>query len=143
MKKKAVIITIVSVFLLIAVILLVNRNHDLRIIYLNWNITFPTNCKELYQIDSGASFLGDGQRYHVFKYDTNITLNDFISEQIISESDKERILDILSALNVKKDFYPYFGNITYATMQKQNDHSTLYLCYSMSQRTLYVIEDIY
>jgi len=146
MKKKAVLIAVLSLILLIAVILVINRESSpsyLRIIELNWNISFPINCEEIYQIDSGASFHGDGLRYHVFKYDADITLNDFIPEQEISEDNIERISNVLSSLHVKNEFYPDFNNITLGTVQKQSDNSKLYLCYTMSQRTLYVIEDIY
>ena len=39
-----------------------------RILHVNWGFTWPTaaHCSEIYQKDSGASFQGDGIRYHVF-----------------------------------------------------------------------------
>ena len=37
---------------------------------LNWDISLPVDawCTEIYEKDSGASFHGDGTRYHVFSY---------------------------------------------------------------------------
>jgi len=32
----------------------------------NWDLTLPTGCREVYETDSGESFHGDGERYHVF-----------------------------------------------------------------------------
>lgn len=146
MKKKVVFIAILSIFLLTAVILGIDQNSSpsyLRIIDMNWSISLPVNCKEIYQIDSGADFHGDGQRYHVFKYDTDITQNDLLPEQRISKNDKKRISDILSALKVKNEFYPDFSTITHEITQKHIDNSHLYLCYSKTLRVLYVIEDFY
>ena len=35
----------------------------------NWNLTLPDRCREVYEIDSGASFQGDGERCHVFSFE--------------------------------------------------------------------------
>ncbi len=146
MKKKTVLITIISIFLIIAVFFTINQKSGpsyLGIIMSIWDISLPTNCKEIYQTDDGASFLGDGLRYHVFKYETGIAFNELIPEEKISEDDTERILGILSYLHVEKEFYLDFNDITFGTEQKQTDNSKLYLCYSMPQKILYVIEDIH
>jgi len=92
MKKKVVLIVVVSIFLLITAILLIDKIYGpsyLRIIDMSWDILLPANCEEIYQIDSGADFHGDGQRYHVYKYDTDIAKNNLLPEQSISEMAKK------------------------------------------------------
>ena len=44
----------------------VNKPYT-SIINLNWSIKLPKPYKTIYSTDSGASFHGDGQRYHVFE----------------------------------------------------------------------------
>ena len=147
MKKKTIIIVIISIFLLIAAISFIKQIKSgtsyLNTIKLNWNISLPNNCKEIYHVDSGASFHGDGERYHVFRYDADITLDAPISKLKASVYDRESVLNILSKLKAEKEFYPDFDSITHGVVLKQNDTSTLYLYYSTLQRILYVTEDFY
>ena len=68
------------IVLLISVIsyLIISKPYT-EIIQLNWDIKLPKPCKEIYAVDSGASFHGDGERYHIFEYknedDINLSLN--------------------------------------------------------------------
>lgn len=35
---------------------------------MNWSIKLPNLYKEIYSIDSGPGFHGDGERYNIFDY---------------------------------------------------------------------------
>ena len=67
--RKGAFITAISLFLIIAVpfaIVLCSGIPYLKIVKMNWDISLPANCKEIYQIESEGSSHGDGLRYHVF-----------------------------------------------------------------------------
>lgn len=75
------IIILISVFLYIQI----NKPYT-EIININWSIKLPNSYKEIYSIDSGASFHGDGERYHIFEYtkegDINQTINTMLHRKI-------------------------------------------------------------
>ena len=141
--KTVFLITILSILLILAVLFAIGLGESyLKIVKENWDISLPTNCKEIYQAESEADFHGDGFRYHVFQYKTDITLNGLVPEQDFSKADTGSISWILSQLHVEKEHYPDFNHITFSAVKKHSDNSKLYLCYS-SQRVLYVIEEFY
>jgi hypothetical protein len=113
----------------------------LRVITENWNISLPSNCKELYRTDSGESFHGDGERYHVFQYDSDAAPSLPISKQEVPDKDRKCIAEILSFLKIEKGYEPDFNSVTYeGSWDRYNGSNLLYLCYSARNRTLYVIE---
>ena len=67
MKKKRLILAIAAC-LLIGIVSVFSDYS--RVIELNWGITLPWKARltEIYNKDSGASFHGDGVRYHVYSY---------------------------------------------------------------------------
>lgn len=143
--KKGTFITVISLFLIIAVpfaIVLCSGTSYLKIVKMNWDISLPANGKEIYQAESGASSHGDGLRYHVFQYKTDLTLKGLVPGQDFSQADTGKISWILSQLHVKKEYYPDFNHITFSAVQRHSDSSQLYLCCS-PQKTLYVIEAFY
>ena len=52
-----------------------------RIINLNWDLDLPRSGGCLYEADSGASFHGDGLRYHVLEYAGGSGLAEALEEQ--------------------------------------------------------------
>ena len=42
----------------------------------NWGLRLPDGYREVYSADTGASFHGDGVRYHVFQYEEGAALPD-------------------------------------------------------------------
>lgn len=113
----------------------------LSVIRDNWKISLPKDCRLIYQTDSGASFLGDGERYHIFQYDSNAAPNLPVSEGAVSPEDRKAIEEILSRIKVEKTREPAFDTITHVGVRKRNDTSSLYLCYSCQNKILYVIEN--
>ena len=70
MKKKAI-ITVTAFVILIAVLSILRLFPSYAsTIKSNWDISLPIKAvlTETYEKDSGASFHGDGVRYHVFSY---------------------------------------------------------------------------
>lgn len=70
MKKKAVLaVTVLMVILAVFGISRLFPSYS-SVIKSNWGITLPVKAilTETYEKDSGASFHGDGVRYHVFSY---------------------------------------------------------------------------
>ena len=73
-KRKIVVISIVTVIVIIIVIGLAlawNHFNDYSTtLKANWGFSLPSKAhySEVYSKDSGASFHGDGIRYHIFSY---------------------------------------------------------------------------
>lgn len=69
-KKRVLVIALVCVLLLSGVAGWKNISDYSRIMENNWGISLPWKSlyKEIYEKDAGASFHGDGVRYHVFSY---------------------------------------------------------------------------
>lgn len=70
MKKKAI-ITVVACIILIAVLSILKLFPSYAsTIKSNWDVSLPIKAvlTETYEKDSGASFHGDGVRYHIFSY---------------------------------------------------------------------------
>lgn len=145
MKKSIAIIIILGICAILGLIYFVFWHKSdpsyLKVVEKNWNISLPRGCALLYKSDSGPSFHGDGERYHVFKYEDDVIWNEPFYELRVTENDEERILEIIDNLNINKEFYPDFENINYGLIKKKG-MSTLYVCYSL-HKMLYVIEDIY
>lgn len=148
-KKSKIIIT----FLVIAILLIsicgfyiynYIKEHNIysNIIRENWNIELSSEYKEIYSDDSGGSFLGDGERYHVFEYIDCID----IEKSLDWKSDKNAIMEanvlkILSSLNVPSEKLPNFEEEYKYYSKKDGDSSKLYIVFLPAMKMVYVIED--
>lgn len=78
-----------------------------EIIRANWDLALPSGYTELYQTDTGESFLGDGVRYHVFGYEDGSALEEAVSWQEeplptrYSESQTDAAAEFLEKLDRK------------------------------------------
>lgn len=111
----------------------------LGVIRENWAISLPGNCSLVYETDSGASFHGDGERYHIFQYHTDVSSRLPVVSGAVSEKDRSAIAEILAGLRIAKGREPDFVGITHVNRQERYG-STLYLCYDSKTEILYVIE---
>lgn len=71
MKKKRIAIAVATCILVVVCCIGWKVFSDYsRVIEANWGISLPWKARltEIYQQDSGASFHGDGVRYHVYSY---------------------------------------------------------------------------
>ncbi len=148
MKKKALIIgSIAAVFLLLFGLVgyryLSDYSHVLKA---NWGISLPFKSlyKEIYEKDSGASFHGDGIRYHVFSY----RYEDYIDLMFVwggeegtvyYESYSEAAAAWLDEIAVPADKRPDFDhpNLSYRYKTK-DDHDELLLIWDSEQNLIYV-----
>lgn len=120
----------------------VNENY-LNIIESNWGVQLPINAEEIYVSDSGASFLGDGRRYHVYQYEDNGDARNCLSWT--SDKDvflEKKIRDILKELDVAKENYPDFQLEYKRYSEYDNDKSQMDILYFEELNKMYVIEDI-
>ncbi|SKA89328.1 hypothetical protein SAMN05443428_109109 [Caloramator quimbayensis] len=142
LKIISIIILLTAAFFLFLFIKV--HNSYATIIYLNWSVKLPKPYKEIYRIDSGSSFHGDGQRYHIFEYknknDIQNKLNWKDTKNPEIESEINSVLDRLNVEEIKRpDFdkkYKYYFKI-------KEDHSKIYLIFYDDIGKLYIIEDIF
>lgn len=119
-----------------------NGRDYFRVFRLNWNISLPTNAKQLYEVQSEASFHGDGERYHVFQYDKT---PDFPAEMIpvttVSQEERDDVYKILfSGITVEEKYLPDFDRVTLRMKAVKKGSTRMYLYYVESSQTLYIIE---
>lgn len=146
-KKKTIFILIFILLLCIGVFFsykfIKAKNTYSNIIQANWEIELPLEYKEIYSIDSGHSFLGDGERYHIFEYANKDKVEEVLSWQsgknIIMESS---IISILKALKVPDEYIPKLESDYKYYFKTKSDSSMLYMVFSEEANRVYIVEDI-
>ncbi|HAK42599.1 MAG TPA: hypothetical protein DCM59_07720 [Clostridium sp.] len=146
-KKKTIFILIFILLLCIGVFFsykfIKAKNTYSNIIQANWEIELPLEYKEIYSIDSRHSFLGDGERYHIFEYANKDKVEEVLSWQsgknIIMESS---IISILKALKVPDEYIPKLESDYKYYFKTKSDSSMLYMVFSEEANRVYIVEDI-
>ena len=70
------------VLLVLSVLMIFWGSGDyVRTVQLNWELELPASEGCLYETDSGASFSGDGERYHVLAYADDSGLEETLTEE--------------------------------------------------------------
>ncbi|MCD7733466.1 MAG: hypothetical protein LUH56_08530 [Oscillospiraceae bacterium] len=113
------------------------------VIEINWGIVIPTDGGYSLEIsaDSGASFNGDGTRYHVMYFDDAERISyllgwsDEIPESYIEYS--EQLLDELD-INYKPD---YESCVFYT--QTKSDGSVILIFWDENLQEMYVVEEFF
>jgi len=146
MKKRNRLVYVVLAIILVESIgvgIYINYGRDyFRVFRLNWNISLPTNAKQLYEMQSEANIHGDGERYHVFQYDKT---PDFPAEMVpvttVSQEEREDVYKILSSgITVEEKYLPDFDRVTLRMKAVKKGSTRMYLYYVESSQTLYIIE---
>ncbi|MDU7338945.1 MAG: hypothetical protein E7L17_12610 [Clostridium sp.] len=146
MKKRNRLVYVVLAIILVESIgvgIYINYGRDyFRVFRLNWNISLPTNAKQLYEMQSEANIHGDGERYHVFQYDKT---PDFPAEMVpvttVSQEEREDVYKILSSgITVEEKYLPDFDGVTLRIKAVKKGSTRMYLYYVESSQTLYIIE---
>lgn len=119
--------------------MLVTGGTEQGTIYLNWNIRLPFGSKLVYELDSGASFQGDGVRYHVFRYKSDTSLADCLDWQEPSADAAEDANSILDEIDVPEERRTNFSKCPFWYGQ-QADSTRIYIFWE--KVTLYVVEYI-
>lgn len=148
MKNRGLIVLSVFLLLVLASILglsayFTNYNTAIKA---NWGISLPRGYKESFSTDSGPSFLGDGDRYHVFNYKKGLKPRDMgkfnFGRNIELEADVEKIINSLQIPNqAKPDFSKEY--YWYGKNDKDDPRDTLYIIYFMEENRVYVVEEFY
>lgn len=112
------------------------------IIEANWDIDLPRDYAEKYAADSGASFHGDGFRYHVFHYDDGNAVNsmfDWSTDQ--SRTYAKWTMEWSEQWGVPIETDADLSQFP-SWSKKRHDNSTLILFWDDEGGCLYIVEDL-
>ena len=112
------------------------------VVSLNWRLDLPPERACLYEADSGASFGGDGERYHVLEYGSGSGLEAALEREAEPLAPEEgAVTAILDGLSVPADRRPDYGDCRWFTASRPEDaRDRLYLLANSGGTRLYVIE---
>ncbi len=112
----------------------------------NWGIVIPTDraYSEEFSADSGASFHGDGTRYHVMYFDDAERISVLLGW---SEDIPEGIIDyseqLLDELEVNNSYHrPNYEDCVFYTQSKE-DGSVIMIFWDASRQEMYVLEEFF
>lgn len=127
---------------LLAVSFLQTAGDYMRTVNLNWELDLPTSQGCLYETDSGASFHGDGERYHILEYAGDGRLEQALAEQATPLPSAENpVTEILEDLSVPADQRPDFADCgVFTADHPSDDRNRLYLLVNSAGTRLYVVE---
>lgn len=146
-RKKTIFILIFILLLCIGVFFsykfIKEKNTYSSTIQANWEVELPLEYKEIYSIDSGPSFLGDGKRYHIYEYANRDEIEEVLNWQsgknIIMESS---VISILKDLKVPDEYIPKLESDYKYYFKAESDSSMLYIVFSEEANRVYIVEDI-
>lgn len=131
-------------FLALALVLLIlwTSGDYTRTVNLNWDLDLPTGGGCLYETDSGASFGGDGERYHVLAYADDSGLKEALEREAERiDPAEEAVTAILDGLSVPADQRPDVSDCRWFTAIRPADsRDQLYLLLNSAGTRLYVVE---
>lgn len=139
----SVIITVIFILTMFTVIIIKENNKYYNIINRNWKIDLPREYKEIFYIDSGESFLGDGQRYSVFQYNTLDEINSAIEWKAKDNYIENYVVDILEELEVSKEYYPDFSSDFKYYYKMDEDKSKIYIILNSDLKKVYIVENFF
>ena len=113
-----------------------------RTVQLNWELELPASEGCLYETDSGASFSGDGERYHVLAYADDSGLEETLTEEATPVRSAEvPVTEILDLLAVPADQRPDFSDCRgFTAAHPTDERNRLYLLVNSAGTRLYVVE---
>ncbi len=115
----------------------------------NWGISLPFKSlyKEVYEKDSGASFQGDGVRYHVFSYryeddiDLMFVWRGVEDATVYYDSYSQAAAAWLDEIDVPKDKRPDMTNKNLSYWYKtKDDHDELLFIRDSERNLIYILE---
>jgi predicted heme/steroid binding protein len=145
--KKCIIVVVGIVITVLIVGVSINRyisehNKYSRILKMNWKIELPDKYKEIYSLDSGPSFHGDGERYHIFGYENNINISSSLEWRDGKDSAlEENVKDILGKLEVSEENIPDLQKSYKYYYKLADDSSRIYIIFSSNLNRVYVVEE--
>ena len=111
----------------------------------NWHLNLPETDVEIYVKDSGASFTGDGIRYHILQYDeesADIIIKSFDWEagELNSEL-ADKMEEWLDSIDVLLEDRPKQNEWKHTTLlRKEDNRDHLIMFFDEDTNQLYVVE---
>lgn len=124
-----------------------------RVLAANWHISLPHYAGEVYAAEEDESWLGDGNRYHVFRYSDKAAIAQAVGWQSGDTKEiraaVEAIIGVgtvdgtgIAGLNVPQDKKPDYGRCRWFALRGRDDfRNRLYLL--LNGDTLYVVEQFF
>lgn len=111
----------------------------------NWHLNLPETDVEIYVKDSGASFTGDGIRYHILQYDeesADIILKSFDWEAGELDSElADKMEEWLDSIDVPLEDRPKQNEWKHTTLlRKEDTRDHLIMFFDEDTNQLYVVE---
>ncbi len=110
---------------------------------LNWHLSLPETDVEIYEKDSGASFTGDGIRYHILQYDeanAAVILESFDWESGELDSElADKMAECLDSISVPAEERPKQNKWKLMT-RNEDDRDRLIMFFDEDANQLYVVE---
>lgn len=151
MKKKNIVfisVIIIAIAIFIGLGYAWNHFNDYSAtLNANWGFALPSKShySEVYSKDSGASFHGDGIRYHIFSYKETEPIskmfnwNDSEEKTIFNSSYQEAVTEWLNSINVPDEELPNYSECLY-WYESQDDNSEIIVLWESSKNRIYVAE---
>lgn len=141
MRSKKIIcgIIVLAVAALICFIKLSGPSYN-RVLKANWGIGIPASagCSEIYSKDSGASFHGDGTRYHVFSYKNDEKLDTCFkwtkNDSLCAAADL-----LLDEIDAADEMRPAYEDCS-LWCKSHEDNSEIIILKNSDSKMLYIVE---
>ena len=135
-------LTLLVLLVLLVLMIFLGSEDYTQIIRLNWKLDLPASESCLYETDSGASFGGDGERYHVLAYVDDSGLEEALEREAEPLAPaEEAVTAILDGLSVPADQRPDFSDCRgFTAAHPTDDRNRLYLLVNSAGTRLYVVE---
>lgn len=127
-----------SVVGLLMAVLLLTGCSDQETIRINWEINFPAGGGTVYEASAGASFHGDGIRYHVFRYGDGEQLDTCLDWQEPSAAAADAADALLDEIAVPDEERIDFSACP-VWQAAQKDNSRIYIF--LHGQMIYVVEN--
>lgn len=125
---------------------LLERRDYTAVVELNWDLSLPESREEIYKTDSGPSFHGDGERYHVLQYAVGSGIESALFWQAppVDADETEAMGSLMDHLDVPDRLRPDLESCRWHTATDPSDsRNHLYLLFDPSTLELYILESFF
>ncbi len=125
---------------------LLERRDYTATVELNWDLSLPESSEAVYETDSGPSFHGDGERYHVLQYAVGSGIESALSWQAppADAAAAEAMEALMDDLDVPERQRPDLDKCLWYTAADPSDsRNHLYLLFDSSTLELYILESFF
>ena len=125
---------------------LLERRDYTATVELNWDLSLPESSEAVYETDSGPSFHGDGERYHVLQYAVGSGIETAIPWQAppADAAAAEAMEALMDDLDVPERQRPDLDKCLWYTAADPSDsRNHLYLLFDPSTLELYILESFF